>query len=70
MYYSFPNLGVSVGSAIGSLLAKAYGLRGGNKIIEKKKSIIFGFPIPNTKDDILEFLSIAIPNAKKRKYLD
>ena len=39
---------------------------GGDRITEKKKSIISGFPIPNTKDDILEFLSTAIPNAKKK----
>lgn len=39
---------------------------GGDRIAEKKKSIISGFPIPNTKEDILEFLSTAIPNAKKK----
>ena len=37
-----------------------------NKVIEKKKSIISGFPIPNTRDDLLEFLSTAIPNAKQK----
>ena len=42
------------------------GLGGGDKVLEKKKSIISGFPIPNTKDDILEFLSTAIPNAKPK----
>lgn len=35
-----------------------------DKTIERKKSIIMNFPIPNTKEDILEFLSLAIPNAK------
>lgn len=39
---------------------------GYSKVIEKKKSIISGFPIPNTKDDILEFLSTALPNAKQK----
>ena len=58
--------GMSIGSAVGGMFAKAYGLGGGDKIIEKKKSIISGFPIPNTKDDILEFLSTAIPNAKQK----
>jgi hypothetical protein len=53
----------SVGTAIGGFFAK---LGGDEKVIEKKKSIISGFPIPNTKDDILEFLSTAVPNAKKR----
>ena len=58
--------GMSIGGAVGGLFAKAYGLGGGDKILEKKKSIISGFPIPNTKDDILEFLSTAIPNAKQK----
>jgi hypothetical protein len=54
----------SITGAFGSLMAK--GLGQGDKVIEKKKSIISGFPIPNTKDDILEFLSTAIPNAKQK----
>ena len=36
------------------------------KIIEKKKYIISNFIVPTSKDDILEFLSIAVPNAKKQ----
>jgi hypothetical protein len=53
----------SISSAFSSLMAK--GLSGQvDNVTEKKKSIISGFPIPNTKDDILEFLSIALPNAK------
>ncbi|MBP6089745.1 MAG: hypothetical protein KA521_00705 [Crocinitomicaceae bacterium] len=55
----------SISGAIGSMFAKS-GIGAVDKIIEKKKSIISGFPIPNTKDDILEFLSIAIPNAKQK----
>jgi len=58
--------GMSVGKALGSMFANAYGVGGGDKILEKKKSIISGFPIPNTKEDILEFLSTAIPNAKQK----
>ena len=58
--------GMSIGSAVGGVFSKMYGLGGGDKILEKKKSIISGFPIPNTKDDILEFLSTAIPNAKQK----
>ena len=54
----------SIAGAFGSLMAKGFGQ--GDKITEKKKSIISGFPIPNTKDDILEFLSTAIPNAKQK----
>jgi hypothetical protein len=53
--------GNSITSAFSSMLAK--GLLG-DKVTDKKKSIISGFPIPNTKDDILEFLSLALPNAK------
>ncbi len=54
----------SISGAFGSLISK--GLDQVDKITERKKSIISGFPIPNTKDDILEFLSTAIPNAKQR----
>jgi hypothetical protein len=38
----------------------------GDKATEKKKAIIAGFPIPNTKEDIIEFLTTAIPNAKPK----
>jgi phosphopantetheinyl transferase (holo-ACP synthase) len=34
-------------------------------IYERQKDFISQFPIPNTKEDILEFLSMAIPLAKK-----
>lgn len=54
----------SITGAFGSLMVQ--GLGQGDKVTEKKKSIISGFPIPNTKDDILEFLSIGIPNAKQK----
>lgn len=54
----------TITGAFGSLMAQ--GLGQGDKVTEKKKSIISGFPIPNTKDDILEFLSTAIPNAKQK----
>ena len=52
----------SIGAAFGGLMSQAFG----DKVTEKKKSIISGFPIPNTKADILEFLSTAIPNAKQK----
>jgi hypothetical protein len=32
---------------------------------DKRKEIIRNFPIPNTKEDLLEFLAMAIPNCKK-----
>jgi len=37
---------------------------GPGKVDQKKMEIISNFPIPNTKDDILEFLSLAVPKAK------
>ena len=37
---------------------------GGDKTTRRKKAIIQNFPIPTTKDDILEFLSLAVPQAK------
>ena len=51
-------------------LARTYGdmfarSMGGTKDTRKKKAIIQNFPIPNTKDDILEFLTLAVPLAKK-----
>jgi hypothetical protein len=36
-----------------------------DQIIEKKKQIILTFPIPISKDDILEFLSVSVPYSKK-----
>lgn len=38
------------------------------RILNKKKTIIQNFPIPNTKDDILEFLSLAVPLARTPKF--
>lgn len=42
---------------------------GGTKDTRKKKAIIQNFPIPTTKDDILEFLSLAVPLARKKPSL-
>jgi hypothetical protein len=36
------------------------------EITERKKQIILNFPIPNTKDEIVEFLTYVIPLAKKK----
>lgn len=46
----------------GSAFTKHLGV---DKITNQKKSIISNFPIPNTKEDILEFLSLSISKAKK-----
>ena len=51
--------------ALGGFYAKALsGVRGMGNVEKKKMEIISNFPIPTTKDDILEFLSLAIPKAK------
>lgn len=34
-----------------------------NRINEKKAALINSFPIPNTKEDILEFLALSVPLA-------
>ena len=34
--------------------------------IAKKKDIISSFPVPNTKEDIVEFLALSAPNAQKK----
>lgn len=50
--------------AFGSFMVKQ--IAGGDEVDNRKKDIIKTFPIPNTKEDILEFLSLALPNAKKK----
>jgi hypothetical protein len=49
-------------SQFGSVFSKAMGV---DKITNQKRTLISNFPIPNTKEDILEFLALALPNAKK-----
>ena len=53
-----------IGRVYGDVFSSALG---GNKDTRKKKAIIQNFPIPTTKDDILEFLSLAVPLARKPK---
>lgn len=36
-----------------------------DRVLSKKKTIIQNFPVPNTKEDIIEFLTLALPLAKK-----
>jgi hypothetical protein len=51
--------------AMGSFYAKSFSsLTGPGKVDKKKMEIISNFPIPTTKEDILEFLSLALPKAK------
>lgn len=48
----------------GGALSKALGAE--SKTDKRKREIISSFPIPNTKEDILEFLSLAFPKAKSK----
>ena len=53
-------------AAMGSLMAKSMSsMTGPGKIDKKKMEIISNFPIPTSKNDILEFLSLALPKAKQ-----
>jgi hypothetical protein len=58
--------------SIGSMLSKSLSGRGlADKVDLEKMELIRSFPIPNSKEEILEFLSIAVPQAsvKIRKIL-
>jgi len=62
---------VTAGGVIGGLFKNSMGggaisnaLGGGSKTDKRKKEIISSFPVPNTRSDILEFLSLAYPKAK------
>ncbi len=67
---------VTAGGVIGGLFKNSIGggalasaLGGGSNTDKRKKEIISSFPIPNTKDDILEFLSLTLGNRlKMRRY--
>jgi len=52
-------------SAMQSFISEAFDLGGLDKVGKKKKEIISNFPIPTTREDMLEFLSLALPKAKK-----
>lgn len=62
--YSNPNEKVGLTSLFSNALSKA---SNSDELINKKCDIIKNFPIPNTKSDILEFLSSAVPHARKVK---
>ena len=46
--------------------AAMFGQAFGDPVTNKKKTIISNFPIPNTKADILEFVTMAAPLAEKK----
>lgn len=45
-----------------TVIGQMYGFT--DKVVTRKKTIIANFPIPTTKEDIIEFLTIAVPQAK------
>lgn len=52
--------------ALGGFYAKTFsGFLGAGKVDRKKMEIISTFPIPTTKNDILEFLALALPKARE-----
>ena len=51
--------------AVGNFYTNALNNSVTNKIDKQKMEIIKNFPIPTTKNDIIEFLTLAVPNAKK-----
>ena len=55
--------------AIGNTYAKMFsdgGAFGGGKEGRQKRELIKNFPVPNTKEDILEFLALGVPRAKMK----
>jgi hypothetical protein len=55
--------------AIGNTYAKMFsvgGVFGGGKEGRQKRELIKNFPVPNTKEDILEFLALGVPRAKMK----
>ena len=54
-------------SAIGGVFSESLSnIRGPGKVDRKKMEIISNFPIPTTREDMLEFLSLALPRAQKK----
>lgn len=60
----------NVGGLMGKLIGNIESIGGGDwkrAVFTKKKEFIMHFPIPNSKEDILEFLSMAVPLATPAK---
>lgn len=53
----FGGMSQAMGASFSSMM-------GGDKVTRRKKTLIENFPIPTTKDDILEFLTLAAPRTK------
>ena len=52
-------------SHVSQLMGEMFNGMGLDRIGKKKKEIISNFPIPTTKDDMLEFMSLALPKSRK-----
>lgn len=50
----------------GSLVSGLASMYGMDRITKQKRSLISSFPIPTTKEDILEFLVMSVPLAKEK----
>jgi hypothetical protein len=57
-------------SRSGSLLSGIAAMYGMDKITQQKSTLIANFPIPTSKEDILEFLTLAVPQAKDMGFLE
>lgn len=53
-------------SRTGSVISGIASLYGMDRITKQKQSLISSFPIPTTKEDILEFLVMSVPLAKEK----
>ena len=68
------NQGKNVGGLMGKLVGNIESIGGGDwkrAVFTKKKEFIMHYPIPNSKEDIIEFLTMAFPlasPAKKSKF--
>jgi hypothetical protein len=56
---------IAFGNTYAKLMREG-GIFGGGKTGRQKTELIKNFPIPNTKEDILEFLALGVPRAKKK----
>ena len=57
-------------SRSGSLLSGIAAMYGMGKITQQKSTLIANFPIPTSKEDILEFLTLAVPQAKDMGFFE
>lgn len=59
---------IEAGRRRGTIFTAFAAHSGMDKITQQKSMLITTFPIPTTKEDILEFLAMAVPEAKKANF--